>query len=67
MPKSACETIIGLSRPGRAGGAREAGGIDERCRHPFTWGESMTVEKPARLRRRLAAMCAALAAHHRAS
>ena len=44
----------------------EAGGIDEMCRHLFTWGESVTVEKPARLRRRLAGMCAALAAHHRA-
>ena len=42
----------------------EAGGIDEMCWHLFTWGESVTVEKPARLRRRLAAMCAALAAHH---
>ena len=67
MPKSACEMIIGPFRPVRAGGAREAGGIDERCRHLFTWGESVTVEKPARLRRRLAAMCAVLAAHHRAS
>ena len=42
----------------------EAGGIDEMCWHLFTWGESVTVEKPARLRRRLAEMCAALAAHH---
>ena len=42
-----------------------AGGIDEMCWHLFTWGESVTVEKPARLRRRLAAMCSALAAHHR--
>ena len=45
----------------------EAGGIDEMCWHLFTWGESVTVEKPARLRRRLAAMCVALAAHHGAS
>ena len=44
----------------------EAGGIDEMCWHLFTWGESVTVEKPARLRRRLAAMCASLAAHHSA-
>ena len=44
----------------------EAGGIDEMCWHLFTWGESVTVEKPARLRRRLAAMCGALAAHHSA-
>ena len=44
----------------------EAGGLDEMCWHLFTWGESVTVEKPARLRRRLAAMCASLAAHHSA-
>ena len=43
----------------------EAGGIDEMCWHLFTWGESVTVEKPARLRRRLAEMCEAIAAHHR--
>ena len=42
-----------------------AGGIDEMCWHLFTWGESVTVVKPARLRRRLAEMCASLAAHHR--
>ena len=41
-----------------------AGGVEEMCWHLFTWGESVTVEKPARLRRRLAAMCATLAAHH---
>ena len=41
-----------------------AGGIDEMCWHLFTWGESVTVEKPTRLRRRLAQMCAGLAAHH---
>ena len=29
-----------------------------------TWRESVTVEKPTRLRRRLAEMCASLAAHH---
>ena len=33
--------------------------------HLFTWGESVTVEKPARLRRRLVGICAVLAAHHR--
>ena len=44
----------------------EAGGLDEMCWHLFTWGESVTVEKPARLRRRLAAMCTSLAAHHSA-
>ena len=42
-----------------------AGGIDEMCWHLFTWGASVTVEKPARLRRRLAEMCASLATHHR--
>ena len=41
-----------------------AGGIDEMCWHLFTWGESVTVEKPARLRRRLAEMCATRSAHH---
>ena len=43
----------------------KAGGIDEMCWHLFTWGESVTVEKPVRLRRRLAGMCESLAAHHR--
>ena len=42
----------------------KAGGLDEMCWHLFTWGDSVTVEKPARLRRRLARMCASLAAHH---
>ena len=41
-----------------------AGGIDEMCWHLITWGDSVTVEHPARLRNRLAAMCAGLAAHH---
>ena len=41
-----------------------AGGIDEMCWHLVTWGESVTVEKPVRLRQRLAEMCAALAAHY---
>ena len=43
----------------------EAGGIDEMCWHLFTWGESVTIEKPLRLRRRLAEMCESSAAHHR--
>ena len=43
-----------------------AGGINEMCWHLVTWGESVTVERPASLRRRLAEMCAALAAHHQA-
>lgn len=42
----------------------EAGGLDEMCWHLITWGDSVTVEKPARLRRRLAEKCAALAGHH---
>ncbi len=41
-----------------------AGGLDEMCWHLVTWGESVTVEKPVRLRHRLAKMCAALAGHH---
>ena len=43
-----------------------AGGIDEISWHLFTWGESVTVEQPARLRQRLSDICADLAAHHRA-
>ena len=42
----------------------QAGGLDEICWHLFTWGASVTVEKPDALRRRLAGMCASLAAHH---
>ena len=41
-----------------------AGGIEEMCWHLVTWGESVTVEKPLRLRRRLAEMCGSLASHH---
>ena len=44
-----------------------AGGIDEMCWHLVTWGDSATVEQPARLRNRLANMCADLAAHYRPS
>ena len=43
-----------------------AGGINELCWHLVTWGEGVTVEQPASLRRRLAEMCASLAAHHQA-
>lgn len=43
----------------------EAGGLDEMCWHLVTWGKTVTVETPIRLRRRLANMCANLAAHHR--
>ena len=41
-----------------------AGGIDEMCWHFVTWGESVTVEEPARLRRRLVEVCASLVPHH---
>ena len=42
----------------------KAGGFDEMCWHLVTWGNHVTVERPIRLRRRLAKMCGALAAHH---
>ena len=42
-----------------------AGGIDEMCWHLVTWGGSVTVEQPSRLRQRLTEMCEAIAAHHR--
>ena len=42
----------------------EAGGIDEMCLHLLTWGESVTIEEPLRLRRRLSEMNARMAAHH---
>ena len=41
-----------------------AGGTYEMCWHLFTWGDSVTVEKPVRLRKQLARMCEALGAHH---
>ena len=42
----------------------KAGGIDEICWHLFTWGDSVTIEKSTRLRRRLTEMCAAMVTHH---
>ena len=42
-----------------------AGGMQEMCWHLATWGEAVVIEQPLRLRRRLAAMGKALAAHHR--
>ena len=42
----------------------EAGGLDEMCWHLVTWGEHVTVEKPTKLRRRLAEMCEGLVGHH---
>ena len=41
-----------------------AGGVEEMSWHLVTWGTAVTVEQPARLRRRLHEMCGALAAHH---
>ena len=58
------DQVIAENRDGSLTVRFRAGGIDEMCWHLFTWGESVTVEKPARLRRRLAEMCAGLAAHH---
>ena len=45
----------------------EAGGLDEMCWHLFTWGDNVTVEKPARLRQRMAEMCGRIMRHHRSS
>ena len=42
----------------------KAGGLSEMCWHLVTWQESVTVEQPLALRRRLGALCATLAAHH---
>ena len=42
----------------------KAGGLDEMCWHLFTWGDGVTVEAPARLRKRLARLCESLASHH---
>ena len=42
-----------------------AGGVEEICWHLVTWGESVTVLEPTRLRQRLVELCASLAAHHR--
>ncbi len=44
----------------------KAGGIEEMCWHLVTWEDGVTVEKPARLRRRLVEMCSSLAAYHSA-
>ena len=41
-----------------------AGGTVEMCRHLFTWGDKVTIEEPAALRRELAGLCAGLARHH---
>ena len=41
-----------------------AGGLEEMCRHLFTWGTAVTVVVPAELRQRLPKMRARLAQHH---
>ncbi len=45
-------------------GSFRAGGTQEMCWHLVTWGQTVTIEKPAELRRRLAEMGQALATHH---
>ena len=42
----------------------KAGGLNEMCWHLITWGKSVTIEQPAKLRQHLAKLCAALATHH---
>ena len=42
----------------------KAGGLDEMCWHLVTWQDSVTVEQPLALRRRLAKLCTTLAKHH---
>lgn len=44
-----------------------AGGVDEMCWRLVTWGESVTVEGPTHIRRRLAEICEGIASHHRAA
>ena len=58
------DQVIEENRDGSPTVRFRAGGIDEMCWHLFTWGDSVTIEKPARLRKRLAEMCAGIAAHH---
>ena len=58
------DQVIAENRDGLPTVRSTAGGINEMCWHLFTWGESVTVEKPTGLRRRLAEMRAGLAAHH---
>ena len=58
------DQVIAENRDGSLTVRFRAGGIDEMCWHLFTWGDSVTIEKPARLRKRLAEMCAGIAAHH---
>ncbi len=41
-----------------------SGSLNEMCWHLFTWGEGVTVERPAELRERLRSMCDRLVEHH---
>ena len=41
-----------------------AGGLDEIYWHLVTWGTHVTIDHPTHLRRRMAALCTTLAAHH---
>lgn len=43
-----------------------AGGTREMCWHLFTWGNTVTVEKPDSLREQMAEMCSLFVVHHRA-
>ena len=58
------DQVIEENRDGSLTVRFRAGGIDEMCWHLFTWGESVTIEKPARLRKRMAEMCAGVAVYH---
>ena len=42
----------------------KAGGLSEICWHLVTWGNSVRIVKPAKLRRQMAQMCEDLANHH---
>ena len=42
----------------------KAGGLDEMCWHLVTWQDSVTVEQPLALRRRLVKLCTTLTKHH---
>lgn len=43
----------------------KAGGLNEMCWHLVTWGESVQILKPAKLREQMTRMCDTLANHHR--
>ena len=58
-------SIVNLNDDGSPTVRFDTGGIDEMCRHLFTWGKGATILEPARLRQRLSAMCDRLRAHLR--